>query len=89
MFKSLDMLILANKPPGEYVGDLALESSDGVQLIPITLKIIKRLAKPELESLDMDIDLITPVVVPGESLKFKLSLRKTPLVIEEAEDVLL
>lgn len=87
--KSLDLLILANKPVGTYTGTLTLVSSNNYQAIPITLKIIKRLAKPELETLDVDIDIVTPKVTPGKTLKFKLSLRKAPLITEEPEDVLL
>ncbi len=87
--KTLDMIFLANKPAGTYQGEINLISSNNFQTVPVTLKIIKRLSQPELETLDIDVDVVTPVVSPGDTLKFKLSLRKTPLLTEEPEDVIL
>ncbi|MBW2966832.1 DUF853 family protein [Candidatus Woesearchaeota archaeon] len=86
---SLDLLIIANKPPGKYYGDLILASSNYHDIIPITLKIIRNIVNPEQETLDIDVDVITQQVAPGEYLKFKINMRKAPLIIEEPEDVFL
>ncbi len=87
--KKLDIMVLANKNPGTYRGELLFVSSTNNQTIPITLKIIKRLARPEIETLDLDADMISQNVNPGEKLKFKLNLRKAPLITNETEEVIL
>ena len=87
--KNLELIILANQPVGEYEGEITLVSSNTFQIIPITLKVTKRLAKPELETVDLNIDLITHEVNPGGMLRFKLMLRKAPLINEDPEEVFL
>ncbi|MBD3248816.1 DUF853 family protein [Candidatus Woesearchaeota archaeon] len=87
--KELDFLALANKPIGKYYGSLMLISSTSYKEIPITFKVIKNLEKPELETLDIDVDILTQKINPGDTLRFKLNLRKAPLVTEDPEDVFL
>jgi len=82
-----EVLFLANRPPGTYEGTIVLESSSHVIKLPFTLKILKRLIDPERETLDIDVDVISDIVYPGQDLRLKVNIRKVPLISEEPEDV--
>ncbi len=87
--KEFEFLALANKPIGKYRGSLMFISSTSFIEIPITFRVIRRLDRPELETIDIDVDILTQKINPGDTLRFKLNMRKAPLVTETPEDVIL